>query len=178
MVLRTGMEPYRYLSMKPSVNISSDTLDDVQDAAAAWFAYMQSGDATPEGRQACRAWRDQHPEHDRQYRNMEQIWQATLDVPQERLRALVAPPPVLQPARRRFALGMAGACVAALAGVRILRSNWPPAPTPEVFVVVARGPPPGDTPGECSPPPLQSGTPAPGPVFSYPPGGALPPGGI
>lgn len=139
MVLRAEMEPHRYLPMKPPVVISSDTLDNVQDAAAAWFAYMQSGDATPEGRQACRAWRDQHPEHDRQYRNMEQIWQATLDVPQERLRALATPPPVPRPVRRRLALGMAGACAAAVAGAGIWRSSWLQAPNQELLLVVERG---------------------------------------
>lgn len=92
---------------------ASDNLDQPRDAAH-WFARMQSGEATGEDRRAFEAWRAADPENDRQYRNLDHFWEATLAVPEQRLRGMMeeAPKPAPQPrlSRRQFGLGLAAAC--------------------------------------------------------------------
>lgn len=102
-------------SMKPS-SVTSIS-DDPRDLAASWFAYMHSGEVTEEGRCEFERWYQADPENRRQYRNVQQIWSATLQIPEGELRSILARQnPVLQPAanvgRRRFSLGVgvAGAC--------------------------------------------------------------------
>jgi len=100
-------------------NSSCDS-DDPRDLAAAWFAYLQSGEATQAQRRRFERWRSAHPEHERQYRNVQQIWQATLQLPESELRGILArreaPAGAPSAARRRLGLGLAGACCAAAAG--------------------------------------------------------------
>lgn len=98
-----------------------DALEHPRDAAH-WFARMHSGDVTEEDRQAFAAWRAADPEHDRQYRRLAGLWDASRAVPESRLRAMAAdgaaPPPGAFASRRRVGLGLAGACALAVtAGV-------------------------------------------------------------
>lgn len=95
-----------------------------RELAARWFARMHSGEATREDRQAFEAWLAQDPEHGRHYRNLGVFWDATLDIPEDRLRSLMAPPPAASiPAMaatgrsqlsRRLFMGLAGGCALAL----------------------------------------------------------------
>ena len=89
-----------------------------QDQAASWFSYLNSGEATDQDIQAFYEWRAQSAEHARQYRNVERIWQTTLHVPEEALRAMSRPAisqsVMHNQSRRRFAFGVAGLCAAAV----------------------------------------------------------------
>lgn len=107
-----------------------DNLEQPRDAAH-WFARMQSGEATEADRRAFEAWRTADPENDRQYRNLNHFWQATLAVPEQRLRGMMeeAPKPVPQAApqsrpasqprlsRRQFGLGLGLAAACSLVAV-------------------------------------------------------------
>jgi transmembrane sensor len=66
-------------------------LTDTRDQAAYWFTRQQSGSMTHAERQACAAWRRANPEHERQYRVVEALWDAAGKVPVERMRALGYP---------------------------------------------------------------------------------------
>ncbi len=103
-----------------------DSLEHPHDAAH-WFARMQSGEVTEQDRKAFEAWRSADPEHDRQYRNLDYIWQVTLKLPEQRLRSMMmtpdtaGKPPHHDTSRRRFGLGLAGACaMAVIGGVAIM----------------------------------------------------------
>ncbi|MCK9563375.1 MAG: FecR domain-containing protein [Bacteroidales bacterium] len=92
---------------------ASDDLECPRDAAH-WFARMQSGEATEVDRRAFEAWRAADPENDRQYRNLSHFWEASLTVPEQRLRDMMeeTPKAVAQArlSRRQFGLGLATAC--------------------------------------------------------------------
>ena len=114
-----------------------------QDQAAAWFSYLRSGDATPDDWRAFEQWRDSNAEHDRCYRHLEAIWQATLQIPDPELRAALhasrASVPINKP-RRRFAWGMAaGVCAAGLLAIVGLRAGLNTAPSYQTSVMTARG---------------------------------------
>lgn len=117
-----------------------DRLDHPRDAAQ-WFARMQSGEVSDDDRRAFEAWRTADPEHEQQYRRLAYIWEATLAVPESRLQALMqendAPPARPWLARRRFGLGLAGACTLAVAGMAGVSRGWF-APEPEALTLVTR----------------------------------------
>src|SRR5690606_13737750 len=97
---------------------------DPRDSAAAWFAYLHSGETTEEGLRAFEQWRSANAEHERQFRAVQQVWDATLEIPVHELRGILAakpPPSGFIRGRRRFALGMAGAFSMVLAGGLALR---------------------------------------------------------
>lgn len=107
------------------MSLQDDTpADELRASAAQWFARVQSGEATHDEIDACAAWRRADPLHDKAYRKIEHLWQATQQLPQQELRAMLAasraatggaPPP------RRRALGWAAvACaMAAVAAVTV-----------------------------------------------------------
>ena len=100
--------------MPPELNSTSSP----QDQAAIWFSYLSSGAATDQDIQAFYQWRSQSAEHDRQYRNIERIWQVTLHVPEQELRAMLQPTAPSRTlgnrSRRRFVFGMASLCAAGM----------------------------------------------------------------
>lgn len=107
---------YGNLRMNPD-NLNST---EMRRLAVYWFTRMHSGDATPEEIAACKIWRHEDPEHDRIYRSMQFFWDASSQLPEDRLRAILAKPDEEPPkrhafTRRQFGLGLAGAC--ALGGV-------------------------------------------------------------
>ncbi len=116
---------------------------DPRDAAAAWFAYLQSGEATDEGRQAFERWRRADPEHERQYRSVERIWGATLEIPAQELRALLSRPDPggerVRRVRRRRLLILAGGCAAALVGGVAVRRAWFEPPDHTIDLASRRG---------------------------------------
>jgi transmembrane sensor len=121
-------------------------LSDTRDLAAYWFTRQQSGSMTEAERQACAAWRRADPDHDRQYRLVQALWDAAGKVPAERMRALGYPagdpargagpagrdaasslrtrPPGISTSRRRMAYGLGAAlgagAVAAVTGFELL----------------------------------------------------------
>lgn len=99
---------------------SPDDLEHPRDAAH-WFARMQSGEVTDEDRRAFEAWRNADPRNERQYQHLHYLWQATLALPQSRLRSMMSgqhrpghPTPPLS--RRQFGLWLAGGGALAVAG--------------------------------------------------------------
>ena len=127
--------------MKP--NNDTSTSDDPRDLAATWFARLHSGDATEEDRRLFEQWRNERPENDQQYRNVQQIWGATLQIPETELREILARRDVAasQPnqTRRRFAWGLAGACSAALVGGVALNGGWFSSPLQTIQITSRRG---------------------------------------
>ncbi|TFL11517.1 FecR family protein [Pusillimonas caeni] len=127
--------------MKPP-NASSNS-GDPRDLAASWFAHLHSGDATQEDRRVFEQWRNAHPENDRQYRNVQQFWDATLQVPENELREILARREAAAPrahlARRRFGLGLAGVCSAALVGGVALQGGWLASPLQTIQIASPRG---------------------------------------
>lgn len=127
--------------MKPEIDTS--TSDDPRDLAASWFARLHSGDATEEDQRLFEQWRNAHPENDQQYRNVQQIWDATLQIPETELREVLArrttPASLPDQTRRRLAWGLAGACSAALAGGVALNSGWFASPLQTIRIASRRG---------------------------------------
>ncbi|QEI07565.1 DUF4880 domain-containing protein [Pigmentiphaga aceris] len=139
--------------MKPPID--SSTASEPGDLAASWFAYLHSGEATDEGRRMFEQWRQAHPEHDRQYRSVQQIWEATLAIPEAELRSVLAQrePAVLptrvstaaptavptNSGRRRLVWGLAGACSAALVGGIALQGGWLASPQHTIQIATPRG---------------------------------------
>lgn len=113
--------------------------DDLRRCAVHWLTRIQSGDATHEELDACAAWRRADPEHDRVYRSVEFFWEASRHLPEKKLRSILAQGQAAQSAprqlaRRRFGLGVAGACVAATAAVMVLPVIFTAAPQYEASV--------------------------------------------
>lgn len=88
---------------------------------------MQSGEVTEQDRHAFDAWLSADPEHAREYQRLRFLWDATLLVPQGRLRGMMADAPQPQAApsraglsRRHFGMGLAaaGALTVMALGVR------------------------------------------------------------
>ena len=109
----------------------ADDLEPPRDAAH-WFARMQSGEATEEDWRAFEAWRRMDPEHDRAYKNLGYLWEASLKVPEQRLRGLMldtgaAPKAGLRSLhlpRRRLGLALAGTGVLAAATCFLGVADW------------------------------------------------------
>lgn len=121
---------------------SSATSDHPRDAAQ-WFARMHSGEATRQDQLAFDAWLSADPAHERDYQRLRFLWDATLLVPQERLRGLLAPDmPVDTPqrarlSRRRFGLGLAA--TGALTAMAIGVNGRFPLPTDTLTVSTHKG---------------------------------------
>ncbi|VFR34708.1 Iron siderophore sensor protein [plant metagenome] len=100
---------------------SETSTDALRDHAARWFARVHSGEATHAEIDACAAWRRSDPAHEAAYQRVSFLWEASRHLPEDKLRALAAPPAaqpaVRAPGRRRFALATAGLCAAGTAGV-------------------------------------------------------------
>lgn len=97
--------------------IDPDTLTDPRDAAAYWFARQRSGSMGEAERHQFDAWRRAQPEHDREYRRAQGIWNATRLIPAERLRELIREPrpgATRHLQRRRLVLGLGVASAAAV----------------------------------------------------------------
>ncbi|TFL11521.1 DUF4880 domain-containing protein [Pusillimonas caeni] len=92
---------------------------DPRDAAAYWFARVHSGSFTVAERERFTQWRQADIRHEREYRALDEIWQATGMLPEDDLRELLqAPEPpaeLRRLSRRRWlvAAGSAGAAVIA-----------------------------------------------------------------
>lgn len=114
-----------------------------QDQAAAWFSHLRSGEASPEDWRAFEQWRQSDQEHDRCYRHLEAIWQATLQIPESELRAALRASrpstPVNKP-RRRFAWGMtAGLCAAGVLAAVGIRASLDAEPSYQTTLTTPRG---------------------------------------
>lgn len=108
--------------MTPDDQNASDAL---RQRAVHWFTRMQSGDATQAERAACNAWRQQDPSHERMYRSIDFLWDASRQLPQDAVRAILNTPDTPQRTsrvtRRQFGLGLLGACsLAGVAAVTVL----------------------------------------------------------
>ncbi|MFT0531689.1 FecR family protein [Castellaniella hirudinis] len=120
----------------------STAADHPRDAAQ-WFARMQSGEATGQDRQAFDAWLSANPAHGREYQRLRFLWDATLLVPQERLRGMLAQnapvemPPRTGLSRRRFGAGLAAA--GALATVAFGANSLLRSPAATLTVSTRRG---------------------------------------
>ncbi|HBJ69300.1 FecR family protein [Alcaligenes phenolicus] len=127
--------------MKPP-NASSSSVEP-DELAAQWFAYLHSDDASSEDWRAFEQWRQANPEHDRQYRNVQRIWDASLHIPKEEWSEILsrreAPKPVPALTRRRFAWGLAGMCTAAVAGSVALSGGWLESPQQTMSLFAQRG---------------------------------------
>lgn len=127
--------------MKPP-NASS-TSNDPSDLAACWFAHLHSGEATQEEWRVFERWRQADPENDRQYRNVQRIWDATLCLPESELNDILtrreasAPRPDMT--RRRLGWGLAGVCSAALIGGVALRGGWLASSSQTIQIASRRG---------------------------------------
>jgi len=104
--------------------------DDLRQHAVYWLTRMHSGEATREEVDACAAWRRADPGHERMYRSVEFVWQASRHLPEERWRAILARKEDVSPkprsfSRRAFGWGLAGACAAVVAAIAVpqLRSS-------------------------------------------------------
>lgn len=88
---------------------------------------MNSGEATAQDRQIFDAWLSADPARGREYQRLRFLWDATLLVPRERLRGMLAQdapanvPPRTGFSRRRFGAGLAaaGALTALVIGVNV-----------------------------------------------------------
>lgn len=109
--------------------IDPDTLTDPRDAAAFWFARVHSERMSEAERQQFDAWLRADPAHGLEYRRARGIWNASGQLGEDRLRALVqeeAPAAARRrsplSSRRRVMAGAAFACTAAVvAGVALPR---------------------------------------------------------
>jgi transmembrane sensor len=89
--------------------------DTLRSQAAYWFTRMQSGEITRDEQAAFRAWHDSDPLHARAYRHASFAWDASLAIPEQKLRAIlrkkeVPARPLLN--RRNFGFAAAGTCAA------------------------------------------------------------------
>ncbi|VFR53802.1 Iron siderophore sensor protein [plant metagenome] len=120
-----------------------DPSGDPRDLAAAWFAYLQSSQASEADRRAFEQWRHAHPEHARQYRNVARIWDATQAIPEGEWREMLARSETSRArpdmGRRRLGWALAGICSAALVGGVALRGGWLAAPRQVLTLASARG---------------------------------------
>ncbi|MGE8637715.1 MAG: FecR family protein [Achromobacter sp.] len=108
--------------------IDPDTLTDPRDAAAFWFARVHSEQMSQAERRQFDAWLRADPAHELEYRRARGIWNASNQLGEDRLRALLqeAPAAARRPrpvsSRRRVMAGVALACTAAVvAGVMLPR---------------------------------------------------------
>jgi len=121
--------------------IDPSRLDDPRDAAAYWFARLQSGEAGEAERAACETWRRADPAHERQYRRVAQLWDAAAGIPAEQLRRL-GHGRTGRPARadrRRFAWGLSVACGAAAVLAAVDPAGWLRPPDYEADFATAIG---------------------------------------
>ncbi|MGG4605032.1 FecR family protein [Paenalcaligenes sp. Me131] len=98
---------------------NTTTPDDIQDAAAYWFARVHSGNFTVAERERFMAWRSANPKHEQEYRALDQIWQATGMLPEDELRALLEVPESSaqkRVGRRQWLVGAGAVCAAAVVG--------------------------------------------------------------
>ncbi|KAG0926308.1 hypothetical protein G6F31_018432 [Rhizopus arrhizus] len=106
--------------------IDPDTLTDPRDAAAFWFARVHSQQMSQAERQQFDAWLRADPAHDLEYRRARGIWNASSQLGEDRLRALLqeAPAAARRPravsSRRRVMAGVAVACTAAVVAAVVL----------------------------------------------------------
>lgn len=106
--------------------IDPDTLTDPRDAAAFWFARVHSEQMSQAERQQFDAWLRADPAHDLEYRRARGIWNASSQLGEDRLRALLqeAPAAARRPravsSRRRVMAGVAVACTAAVVAAVVL----------------------------------------------------------
>lgn len=113
--------------------------------AAHWFARMHSGQITDQDQQAFEAWLNADPEHDRQYRNLSYLWQATSALPEQRLRDMIEPhsmPHRTRPgiSRRKFGLGLAaGASALAMIGGIAVNAGWQQQPPDTLVLITKKG---------------------------------------
>ncbi|MGH8812612.1 MAG: FecR family protein [Advenella sp.] len=103
--------------------------DDPREAAAWWFSLVNAGQCSPAQLAALHVWRQANPEHDKEYRAMEQLWQWAERVPTSQMRALAAEPRNPErhffASRRGFMVAGLAACTAVTAGAGLLLSdNW------------------------------------------------------
>lgn len=113
----------------------------VREQATHWFTRMQSGDATPQEHQACKAWRQADPAHEQAYANVAFFWQASRHLPEDEMRRILAQPDDADAApapsrprathkrsvRRQLAWGLAGAGMLAAFAV-VVGPVWKHAP--------------------------------------------------
>lgn len=102
--------------------------DDPREAAAWWFSRVNAGQCSPAQLAALHAWRQANPEHDKEYRAMEQLWQWADRVPASEMRALAAEPRSstqrrLFASRRGFVVAGLAACTAVAGGAGLLLSG-------------------------------------------------------
>lgn len=87
----------------------------VRDEAALWFVRLQEPAMSTEQRQRFDAWLAEHAEHRQEFQLLQGLWAATDLLPEERLQALCATPPVVSARRApvlRYALAAGGLAVA------------------------------------------------------------------
>ncbi len=91
--------------------------NEVRDQAAYWFTRMHSGEIGDEEEVAFQAWHDADPLHARAYEHVSFVWDSSLAVSQNKLRAMLhaqkkSSKPILT--RRNFGIATAGICAVLL----------------------------------------------------------------
>jgi len=114
-----------------------------RDAAAYWFARVHSGSFTVAEREWFAQWRQADNRHEREYRALDEIWQATGMLPEDELRELLeAPEPLAERrrrSRRRWLAGAGAACTAAVVGGVLFHGYRTETPDPVQRLATAPG---------------------------------------
>lgn len=124
----------------------SHSPDAVRDAAAYWFARVHSGKFTATERERFEQWRRADSGNEREYRALDEIWQATRLLPEDDLRELLeAPEPASargRNARRQWLIGASAVCGVAVVGGALTHGrilDMLETPLHEARYVTARG---------------------------------------
>lgn len=114
-----------------------------RDAAAYWFARVHSGSFTVGERERLQQWRQAHPDNDREYRALAEIWQATTMLSEADLREMLeAPEPsshVGRHTRRRWFAAAGAVCAAAVVGGVLMNGHMLESPVHTIRYTTAAG---------------------------------------
>ncbi|KAA0889192.1 FecR family protein [Pusillimonas sp. ANT_WB101] len=113
-----------------------------RDQALHWFTKARLGTLSTQEQYECDAWRAANPEHDRQYRSLESLWEIADQLPKDEMRAILTQfeedTPVFY-RRRHFMMGAGAACTAALVVGVIGKNIWLGTPEFTAKFLTARG---------------------------------------
>lgn len=105
--------------------------DDVDEQALAWLTRLHSGQCSWADRRAARSWRRDHPDHERAYREAEDMWAMASALDVDSCGRIVPKTTRKPPSRLAPLAAMAAAILLGLIGAASLE-GWPPAALADV----------------------------------------------
>jgi len=116
---------------------------DARDAAAYWFARVHSGSFTVAEHERLKQWRQAHADNEREYRALDEIWQATTLLPDADLRELLEAPARGsgggRHTRRRWLAAAGAVCTVAVVGCVLVNGHALESPVHTSRYTTAKG---------------------------------------